>query len=501
MGLVQNNFIKWALSGVLLGVGFVVPSLWVVGLVGGFLFLNTMIAEQSLLRLCVGATLAWTIKSAFATSVFWSVYPIEWLPVDFGLVQLLLIFMYWSTASLWLGLGALVVVIGYKVSEKYLTKISTLMPLVLLPLFWVAGEVLGSFIFSVMMIGPGGALNAAYSLGYSGYLLAEHDGLLQMASFGGVYILSFLYITFVVFLLLVLQKKNIVISFSVGLIVSVAYLSSFQQYVFFPVTPKSDGHTIVSIDTYPDRQQSKEQTGFQKSVAIEEAMERALLMDNDYILLPEDAQFFNQTKTAGSLAASINLKYESPDQVIVDSGGAVVDGKLVLQASVFNGPEDAVEVIHKRYLVPQGEFMPTLYSGFLSLFGSPDITKLIKEHLSFEIGPNTNQSAVADNVPGILFCFESVDPRGVRRLVDERGNMPFVAHPISHTWFHDSEILWHQLESMLRVQAVWSKQYIISSSNHAYSSAYAPNGAIQMLEAVESGEGWAVKQIIIPKNN
>jgi apolipoprotein N-acyltransferase len=498
MHLIQNNYVAWAVSGLLLGIGFVVPSMWILGVGGGVYFLYTLLQKSSLLHKYFGATLAWTIKSACANSFFWSVYPIEWLPVEFGGVQLLLIGMYWITTSLWLGLGAVVVVTGYHIAKKYQHTIYEHLPLIIFPITWVLGEIAGSFIFSVMMIGPGGTFNAAYSFGYSGYLLAEHDILLQFARLGGAYALGVLFACIVIILLLVVWNKKTTPRIVASLVIGVVYFSGFHQYFFLPVITE-DGYKVASIDTYPVRSEVLDRTDFEKSVAITEAVEAALALNGDYIILPEDAQFFNQNQPIGSAVSNINMKYNNPSQIILDSAGVVVDNKNVVQAFVFNGQEEEIERIQKGYLVPQGEFMPTLYNLFLGLLGQSNLTEIISSHVSFEVGSLTDQSQMASNTPGILFCFESVDPQGIRRLVADRPDMPFVAHPLSHTWFYNSKTLWHQLDTMLRIQAVWNQQYIISASNQAYSSVFSPMGVVDSLPATIVGDQWVVREVVIPR--
>ena len=501
MDLIQNSYIKWALSGLLLGIGFVVPSLWILGLAGGVYFIHTLINESSVKRQLLGATLAWTIKAACANSFFWSVYPVQWLPIEWGSAQLVLVLLYWVTTSLWLSLGALVVVVGYGVCKKYASSLYKHLPLLLVPVFWVVGEMFGSFMFSVMMIGPGGTINVAYSFGYSGYLLAEHALLLQLARLGGVYVLSALFAIVAIGIILVLQFPKTITTTITSFVIGLVFATGWYQYVAFPIITSEQGHSVAVIDTYPGRELSQERSDFTNSIAITQAVEAALTLGGDYILLPEDAQFFNQTQPIGSLRSSINFKYDNPQPVIVDSGPTLVGEKTVLQALIFDGQGDHIDRIHKRYLVPQGEFMPSLYSRTLQLVGLSSIAALLSEQIAFAVGPLTSQAAMSENIPGILFCFESVDPMGVRKLIRERPHMPFVAHPVSHTWFHDSTVLWHQLDTMLQVQAVWNQKYIISASNHAYSHAFAPNGAIQTLEATTSGEGWAVKEVIIPRKN
>jgi len=110
---------QWSLSGVLLGWGFLFPMFWILGIVGGVYFLYLTQREQSKKSLYLGAWIAWAIKSGCAVWWFWSTYPIEWLPMQLGNIQLLLILMYWSTVSLWLGMGGMVVVSLFKLSQRF----------------------------------------------------------------------------------------------------------------------------------------------------------------------------------------------------------------------------------------------------------------------------------------------------------------------------------------------------------------------------------------------
>ena len=188
----EKLLLQWSISGVLLGIGFVYPSFWFVSLIGGACFLYLLEREQTRRSLFLGTWLAWTIKSAMAMVWLWSVYPIDWLPDELGNVQLLIIGGYWLVISICLGCGAVFFVWLAKLLKKYFPNSSISYGL-LLPLFWVVGEVVGSTVFSIVSLGPGGSINSSLSFGYSGYLLAESEWLLPLAKVAGVYGLGFLF--------------------------------------------------------------------------------------------------------------------------------------------------------------------------------------------------------------------------------------------------------------------------------------------------------------------
>jgi len=502
MGYLNKHIsLRWLFSGLLLGIGFVLPALWILGVFGAAYFLHLVQEEQSNKSLYFGAWLAWSVKAAFASAYFWSTYPIEWLPTDFGNIQLMLIFMYWATVSICLGSGAIVVLSLYKLFQNYLSITKKYFLLLIFPFIWIAGEVIGSIMFSLMLIGPGGSIDASYSFGYAGYLLAEHDIFLQFARIGGVYSLSFLFVIGAVLFYLAYSIQKKVYQFTALVLIILIHLTSLMTfYEAKDISTLEEGYKVVTIDTnFPKVLTRDKASSMLISNSLNDAMEVALAQNADYILLPEDARYFDQRRSVSATKSLFKLRFDNPDVVIVDSGRAESESKTVLQAFVYNGPNNPVEQFHKRYLVPQGEYMPSFYSKFLGLIGFGKTANYLSDVISYEVGSKTSQAKTAENIPGVLFCFESVSPYGVRVLMKEKPDMPFVAHQVSHAWFHNPNALWHQLDAMLKVQAVWNQKYIISAGNYVEGKVIAPDGNIMSLETVATDEMWKVKKITIPK--
>jgi len=133
------------------------------------------------------------------------------------------------------------------------------------------------------------------------------------------------------------------------------------------------------------------------------------------------------------------------------------------------------------------------------LFGRSEVVDAVAGTLDYTVGNDTSQADFDSRSPGVLFCFESVSPWGVRQIMQERGNVPFIAHPISHAWFNEPHILWQQLDSMLRVQAIWNQQYIVSVGNQTSGQVYTPTGTIVTPTLVTNGSGWTLRSVIIPQ--
>ena len=492
--------LQWSLSGVLLGVGFVFPYLWILGLFGAAYFLFLLTDTKSLKRSLLGGLLAWTIKSSFAVGWFWSTYPIDWMSVDFGNIQLVLILFYWLTASLWLGFGGLAMVLLYRMVARFVSP-TTICMYLLLPFLWVASELLGAFSFSVFTYGPGGSLNSSFSFGWGGYLLAEHDGLLQFAALVGVYGLSWLFGALAATMLFVFIAKRRFKLAAVS-ICGFLYATSFGSLFLSAEPALIDEIKVVTIETTVDGSMYRTDEGQAEIRRIlDEAMSEALSKEPDYLLLPEDARFFDQQKSVASLKSRFQNTYSKPKTIVIDSGRVESYAGPVLQAFVYNGQDNAIERVQKRYLVPQGEFVPYLYSSLLRVAGRGSVVDKIEADVSYRVGQFTDQSILSPQIPGILFCFESVSPQGVRTLLKERPKVPFIAHPISHAWFNEPQIFWHQLDAMLKVQAVWNKQYIVSAGNHMEGKVFTPSGDTKELMTVTEGDRWMVKQVALPNVN
>jgi apolipoprotein N-acyltransferase len=495
MAWLKNNWwIKWLGAGLLIGSGFVWSALWIVAAVGIVTTIYLALTEPSIKRLCIGSLTTWTVKSLMALVWFWSTYPIDWLPVGEPVIQVILIGVWWGTAALWLGFGGVVFAAGVWLLQKYSVRNIVF---ILIPPLWILSEMAGSLIFSIITIGPGGSITTAFSFGYVGYLLAQHELLLQVARIAGVYALGVFLVGFSVACVWVLLHKRSQVPY-VYVALILLFLTSF---VSMPtIQSEEDSYTVAVINTRFDLNDLLDDLGRGRVQAnIESAMQAALLLESDYILLPEDSRYFDQQIDVDILRATFAFREQNPEVIIVDSGRAESNRQSVVQAFVYNGLSGKVDLSQKRYLVPQGEFMPTLYTAGLKLFGNTEIIETVAKNTAFTVGDHVDQSSFDSRSPGVLFCFESVSPFGVRTIMKERGSVPFIAHPVSHAWFTEPFALWNQLETMLQVQAVWNQSYIVSSGNQVRGYAVTPTGAIVYPKQVQSGDNWSLGIVQIPR--
>lgn len=463
-----SNVLKVLLIGTLLGVGFVYPIIWWLGALGIPLFLERVryaTTWQTAAR--TGWGMAAT-TSVWSLVWFWSVLPIDWLPVGGWFLQGVIVGVYWITAAVWLGVsGGVVGVSWWWLARHYPGSWWWAVPTL-----WVGGEVLGSAVFAWATWQSGVGVAPHFSFGYVGYLLAQHEWLFHFAALAGVYGLSWLAVLLSYGLFYIIGTSQWRWALGVGMIIGVL------SWVPVPSFPSSTAVSVAVVETeFPG--------SYRREVAINTMIDTAIAEAEQagaaYVVLPEDMRYITSRLDSPLLSLNLRQRWGTSSITIVDSGRVATDNDAVLRGVVYDNATADWWIADKQYLVPQGEFLPALYTGALGAVGYGAVLQEIGREVNYVPGPQAAQR-FAGRTPGILFCFESVTPWGVRRILSGREEVPtFVAHPLSHAWFHSPTILWRQLDTMLRVQARWNQVPIVSAGNLAPSVVYYPDGMINRI--------------------
>ncbi|MCB9810718.1 MAG: hypothetical protein H6779_02720 [Candidatus Nomurabacteria bacterium] len=480
----------YIVSGVLLGIGFVVPTLWVTVFIGVLVFLVAVSRTETLKSALLGSLITFTIKALFATSMYWSAYPLLISEISLGRIELIIIGLYWMIVSLVIGFGGLLAGAGlWYLKNKHPIKVF----LIGLPFILVLSEWLGAFMFSILTYGPGGSINAGYSLGHIGYLLGEHSGLILLAQFGGVYVLSLLAATVggLVWFIYHSQSKMF---FYYTLAFTVIGFGATAHLNWLKVESAED-KTVAIINTkfgggYRDSLEQQEY----EFAAVSKAVAAALETKPDYLVLPEGVGLNPHNLTPKAAYNLFRFNYSDPETVVVFTSTAKLSSEKLttVRSIIYDGKNKTSWYADKQYLTPQGEFLPYLYTGFLRLFGQTDVLARIDKRSYFKPGPQASQVDFSADIPGILFCYGVVDPVRVRQAVQGRENVPFVAHPFSHAWFHDSKILRSEIDNMLKIQAVWSRVSIISAGNMGEGALYTAGGKKVIPEIIKEDKDWQI---------
>lgn len=479
------------IAGIALGIGFIVPplaGLAVVGVVGCIYLIEW---AKNLWWAGVYIGIAWTIKSLCSILWFWAAYPISWITLTSPVTEIFIIFLHWMTGALWLGAGGVFFGIGL----KYIERVKILpRPLwyILVPVWCVVGELAGALTFSFIGLGPGSYLQTYFSFGFIGYLLGYSPFGIAIAPYGGVYTLTAIMASLGVFFFVVLKNR----SYQIGLVGLVGVIICAAVPFSLPPTPSSN-MSVISINTRFDAYYLSNQAGQQGRVqTLETAVTEALVYNPQFIILPEDSRYLMSQFGSVQENSIVNkFLFTHPDgrSIIIDSGREdLLDGTSVLRAHLLDATNNQFLQFDKQYLVPQGEYVPALYGAAMHLFGYGPFVEKIEQNNSYRPGPFLQSETVPAHLPAILFCFESVRPDGVQSITHNR-QVPFVAHPISHAWFHSSKVLWQQLDVMLQIQARQSGVPIVSAGNMVPGKLYLPDGTIETGELLVEGERYELR--------
>lgn len=472
------------LSGFFLGVAWIHPATYFLGIVGIILLYRFVGQTSSSWQLWLGGTLAWTIKSLFVTSLIFSAYPLPWLPEIGPYQAFIVITLFWIYFSLALGLsGGVVAVVAHKLQSRFFTPI-------LFSCLWVIGEYLGSIFFGLANYGPNGGHNFGFSFGYVGYLLAEHTLLIQFAQVAGVFGLSFIMVAGATCLYEYTHTKT---TKQVGGIIIVAVLFLIVGTYPLAAKPSATRITVATIETNFTASEIRDETFRATKVAeIQQAVRVALAKDVDYILLPEGAQLFAGADAATEEALSrFRFIYQDPEVVLIDSTDALVGEDIVMRANIFDGVKKQGWSVVKSQLVPNGEYLPYVTRLFSWLLLEPSKMNELKEEIALTAKTHVSEQYPA-YLPPVLFCFSGSDPLAVKRLVANRV-IPFIAHPMSHAHFGETPYLVRQLDQMLRVQALWNSVPIISAGNLVRSTLYTASGRVIISPVVAAGDRWQLR--------
>ncbi|MBU1046843.1 hypothetical protein KKH36_03640 [Patescibacteria group bacterium] len=138
---------------------------------------------------------------------FYDAYPLEWLKIDSTVNNFLSVFVGWFITTL------TSLVIGFFGLILFKLKTNRIHDILLIPSLWVLGEFIRFYTFSIFHYSSEILVGPHYTFGSLGHTLANSQSLLQLASLGGAYLLSFIVVlinaVLFFFFLYSLSMKNI----------------------------------------------------------------------------------------------------------------------------------------------------------------------------------------------------------------------------------------------------------------------------------------------------
>ena len=478
----------WLLSSIFFILAFLHPLTEIL-IFPAFLFLLRALTQStSAIQVMRHSLMLGTIKGLGVLLWIWNIYPLSWLTDHSAMLQIATMTVYWLTAALTLALGTTVAITCVYLCHKHLKK-----GLYTLPFLWLAGELIGALLYSVLTLGPGSSIQMHFSYGFVGYTIANFPLLNSIATFGGVYTLTLLVATLALLIHVYTKQEKMVKKITTfncvtTLVTCVILFTAVHHYTReIPVHNLS----VIAVSTNIDKtfMPGENNHAARRTVAYE-ATTQALTLSPDVIILPEDLRMLQGFTSLEEIFELLG------DTLLIDSARTNIEQGVISRAYIFNPDEQTAYALDKNYLVPHGEYMPYLHNALLRPFLSSSTALQLAEDLAYTTGKPNKYTNFPDDTPVILSCMESAWPGALYKRTRDH-TPPFVAHTISHSWFHKPTILWHQQDRMLQAQALWSNTTIITAPNMAPQKVYRPSGSIEQGKPIAETTYWALHVVKI----
>ncbi len=465
------------------------PYLGVMVLPGLVLFLIGVQRSKSFVSAAgLGLLVGW-MKSSGALLWLWYSYPMNWMGVESALAQLLMIGVFWFTCSLSLGAGLIVPAL----SARYLMQRSAtlLILMVLFPLAWLIGELAGSLALSLFVLGPGSYLNAYVTYGYVGLAFGRFTLFDPVSALAGLYGLTAAAALLGSLIYLRLHERVL----SNPALLGYGAVLLILNLIYVPTPPTLDGQRVIAVDTDFTISSLRDREGqAAKDRDLIMAVESALELGPDLVLLPEDSRYTFAFGDVSRLQEYLETEHPDSDTVIVDTSRiSLTPTRSVLRSFYYDIRNKHVYAVDKQFLVPQGEYVSYFFGAALDILGFDETLATSRSIYNYVPGPAKTLTNDASWLPGTLFCYESVSGVGVMGA-RKMSASSFVLHPLSHARFQDPRLMWYQLDTMLRVQAIWNQTSIISAGNRSEGKLYGADGSIQTGEVVGEGGRWKLSR-------
>jgi apolipoprotein N-acyltransferase len=454
-------------GGLLAGIGVLVPWLWFLSIVGVATFAYALEASRTEARLLTGlkGSLFGLVFSATALFWGWDILPLSWTGISDS-TGWNLVCIYWLSTSLVFGLFFGVFALVYGLLEKLSTWMRTLFAASL----WVLIQYGQMWAFAILTIGPGSLVVPHFSATMLGYAFAHFSPLLWLASFGGIYFLTFAAaaVGFGLYFLFEryahgLQNRVVLVSFFVLACTCLTVLDSkFYLVRSSEVEDTSITVGLVTTDLPPTTSGTQEYRDHYNGYIRELiAKSSSTISTLNLIVFPE---------TASVVSGVQGKPQETIHELFGETSPAVIDAALVQTTEgrlkrlfVYDHDAELNSVYDKMLLVPQAEYMPTIYRRPLTIVGGERFAHEASFFASLLRGDNAAPAVMGDAKVGAMICSDLLSPTLYRGLANDGANI--LVNVSGNGWFHHNYLSNAFVLTLARVRAVESNRYLLIAAN------------------------------------
>ena len=455
-------------AGALLGIGFIIPALWWCSFLGLALFLDASFKASSVRSAAiVGGVTGIVWYGIMLAPTFWGILPLDWFGIDSVALQILAVSFSWALASFVPVVGVVLLsVILFRIDAR--GGASSWSSLLYVPALWVLTEWVSAFLVSIASFGPGASIDGDFFFGATGYLVANDIVLLQIARLGGIYGLSLLVALIGTLIYIALRGKRRLDRIVAASCIAAALCAVLILHLIgFPKPAPTDGLqplTVAVMSRYvPPRLRptpAQAESDFENAYQFVKSLRGV-----DLLVFPEDTAFLRATQD-GSHDAAIKslglLGTGSSSPLVIDSDDMhASDGRLLSRVSYAEG--DSVTYGYKQMFMPFGEYIPYLYRGILTVAGGRQLLDTITAVRGYAPGPSGGFGIIHGALIAVRFCDEAFSPELYRSQVADGANV--LVDISSQSWFHESRMIYSQMQNVARVRAAESERPFVQSGN------------------------------------
>lgn len=464
---------RWYLTiiaGIVCGVSFLTPF-WYGAVIGTTIFLYVLYTSPSRAMLLSGIFASIVQGSAYA-GLYFDTIPLPWLPEAPILLHSIYIGAAWIFTTTFATLPFLTW--GYCYSRMRLD--SLLVKLAFIPPSWICTEWLSAQSISLgTHAGVYSFPAISSSVGFLGNQLADSPLLLQLASLGGIYILSFLILVTAVFfsqLYLSYGARSYKTTLPAGIFLLFLFVSTYAT--FAPVI-SGEALPITLITTYTPS--VFKITARERAQADSRILDDILAHQGSTILLPEATEFLKRNREL--LKEKVSSRTGS-DTIVIDSESTRWGSTRTRRAEYLNVTQQTSSYTNKVFLVPFGEYMPDIVRTTTSFFNSDFLAAAEKDRVYV---PGNHRLLGRAAAPiSLRMCNEIVSTDLYRQ--DTLDGATVLFNVAAHSWYHDSYRVERQILRAAKIRAVENHRYL------ALANSGAPSFALDWFGQIVAKSSW-----------
>ena len=487
-------------AGVLLGIGFVMPSFWFFSLFSFAPFLWALYRQTTLRRAALLGFLFGCV--AYGLSFypsFWTAQSLSLVGVTGPWLQLLLVAFVWGLTVLIFAISA-----GLFALVVHILRTRSWLDVLLVASCWPLADWIGAWLFSLVNANKGVLLGPHFSLGSFGYLLAADTTLIQVAWLGGLYALNAL-IAFcgaILFRWWVTGSIHERIALSIlTMLLIIFWIGGYTFLSRVETDAQSVGTlTIAAISTQetnrPSISEEERDVRFARILELIQSIH-----DADVILLPEGRGTLDRFRSEyGSLARFLDpsLAERTDGPLIVDSVNVrSFDGTLRSRIEYWDFSAWRSSFAYKQFLFPYTETLSEVYIWIAKTLGPDDAVTDLLDRVQLGSGESPEPVRAGRALVSALVCSDGISPILYR---DQAAKGAQAFFNLSSQAVYEGSLLMDVLTGRIAsVRATESRRWLVLSGNVVPSFAIDPYG--RLVAATQKGKDEVLYVKVIPRTD